>query len=277
MEPTLARKMWRTLEPFHGFIYFSKDAVAEYAALGLEGRAGYFASRAAPMGAVTAPTVTATFFNFDPGLVEASMAGAWDAASPAEVHAARLRAVDTGLRRMLGDEVLGSDELVEALDLARVATEGCRPEGRPLHAALAAMPEPDATHLQLWLAISVVREYRGDGHLAALLGEGVDALTALHLHAASGEVPGDLLKLTRGWGDEQWDEAGAAMVDRGLLDADGGFTAEGAALRQRVEDATDRMALAPWRHLGQEGSDRLRELVRPWSKAILASGGFALR
>src|SRR4051794_36280747 len=98
MDPVIARKMWRTLEPFHGFIYFSRDAVEAYSGVGLPAAAGYFASRAAPMGPVPAEVVTATFFNFNPAFVERSMSGAWDAASPADVHAARLRAVDVGLR-----------------------------------------------------------------------------------------------------------------------------------------------------------------------------------
>lgn len=275
VEPILARKMWRTLEPFHGFVYFSPDAAAEYTAVGLAPTMmGYFASRAAPMGAVSAEVVIATFYNFEPGLVAESMSGAWGLASPAAVHAARMRGVDAGLRRTLGDAVIASPEVEEALALARTAAEACTVAGRPLYAGHASLPWPHEPHLQLWHAITLVREFRGDGHLAALVHEGVGPLAALHLHAASGEVPSGMLKATRGWPDDQWDEAGAALVEAGILSADGGFTDEGAALRQRIEDATDRLALAPWAHLGQSGSDRLRELVRPWSKAILAGGGF---
>ncbi len=245
--------------------------MAEYAAIGIEGRSGYFASRAAPMGAVTAPVVTATFFNFNPVLVESAMAGAWEAASPADVHAARMRAVDAGLRRVLGDAV-ASPEMDEAVALARTAADGCSAPGRALYAGLASLDWPSEPHLQLWLAISLVREYRGDGHVAALTTEGLSGLEALHLHAGSGEVPASILQATRGWADDDWAASEADLAERGILDGTGGLAPAGAALRQRIEDTTDRLALAPWQHLGEAGSNRLRELVRPWSKAIIDAG-----
>src|SRR3546814_4102511 len=78
VSPLTARKTWRTLEPIHGYIYFAPEAVDAYAALGVVGRSGYFGSRSAPMGAVPAEVVIATFFNFDPGLVRHAMDGLWD-------------------------------------------------------------------------------------------------------------------------------------------------------------------------------------------------------
>ena len=72
MEAVTARKTWRTLEPIHGLIYFAPQAADAYAALGVTGRSGYFASRSSPMGAVNADVVIAAFFNFDPGLVRAA-------------------------------------------------------------------------------------------------------------------------------------------------------------------------------------------------------------
>jgi hypothetical protein len=96
--PELARKTWRTLEPLHGMIYFVPQAAARYEPLGLTGRSGYFASRAAAMGAVDAATVTSTFYNFDPGLVRASMEGVWQRTTPEEVAAVRLAAVDDARR-----------------------------------------------------------------------------------------------------------------------------------------------------------------------------------
>ena len=98
-----ARKTWRTLEPIHGMIYFAPEAAARYEALGLRGRSGYFASRSAPMGAVPAPVVVATFYNFEPGLVHESMDGVWNLATPAQLLDARLAAADAALRRALPD------------------------------------------------------------------------------------------------------------------------------------------------------------------------------
>jgi hypothetical protein len=276
-EPTLARKMWRTLEPYHGLIYFTPRATAAYAELGVTGQAGYFASRAAAMGAVSADVVVATFFNFNPDLVRAAIPAAWDEAPPARWLAARLDAADLALRDALGADVVVSDEMATAAELARRAAEGCTPEGRPLHAAHAALPWPEAPHLALWHAITVLREFRGDGHLAALVAEGVDGREALLTHGAAGDnaISLDVLRLTRGWPDDAWAAAAQRLRHRGWLDHDGTLTSEGATVRDRIESATDRMALAPWVELGEDSCNRLRALVRPWSKAIVAGDVFA--
>ena len=89
--------------------------------------------------------------------------------------------------------------LDEVLALARRAAEAAceHPQGRPLFAAHAALPWPDEPLLQLWHAQTLLREFRGDGHVACLLSEGVGPLDALVLHAATGEVPVDFLKASR--------------------------------------------------------------------------------
>jgi hypothetical protein len=164
----LARKTWRTLEPLHGMVYFVPEAAEAYGRLGITGRAGYFASRAAPMGAVTADVVVSTFFNFNPELVHAAIPAAWEVATPAALVAARFDAVDAAFRRLLGEQVLGKDEMRRAAELARTAAEeaGRRVEGRPLAAAHADIAWPALPHLVLWHAQSILREYRGDGHIA---------------------------------------------------------------------------------------------------------------
>jgi hypothetical protein len=277
MTPTLARKMWRTLEPYHGLVYFTPRATEAYAALGIHGRDGYFASRAAALGPVGAEVVVATFYNFDPDLVHAAIPAAWEVASPAALLDARRRAADLALRDVLGDEVVTGDEMRTAADLARQAAEGCTPHGRPLYAAHAALPWPDDPHVALWHAITLLREFRGDGHVAALLVEGLDGCEALVTHGATGDgaIRPDVLKATRGWPDEPWDAARERLRARGWLDDGGALTADGLAARARIEALTDDLALAPWRGLGEESCDRLRALVRPWSKAVVASDAFS--
>src|SRR5262249_9407901 len=157
MDPTVARKTWRTLEPYHGLVYFAPEAAAAYAAFGSQGQDGYFASRSAAMGAVSAAVVEATFFNFDPRLVRRALPGAWSIAPPSAWLAARLEGSDGALRRILGDDVLSSAEVAEAADLVRVAVDAGRYDGRPLAAAHAALPWPEAPHLALWHGISVLR------------------------------------------------------------------------------------------------------------------------
>jgi hypothetical protein len=273
-----ARKMWRTLEPYHGMIYFAPEAGESYARVGLRGaRAGYFASRSAAMGAVPAEVVIATFFNFEPGLVRKAMTGAWDAVTPATLIEARFDAADRALRRLLGEATVNRADVAEAAELARSACEACRPEGRPLYAGHAALAWRDEPHLVLWQAVTRLREFRGDGHVAALTVEGITGVQALLLHAASGDVPAAVLQASRAWPDTLWLAAADELRDRGWLTDEAGFTDEGRQRRQWVEDRTDELASAPWTALGDEDCARLRDLVRPLSRAIVEAGPFPMR
>ena len=274
MDPALARKLSRSLEPYHGIIYFLPEATEAYARLGVTGRDGYFASRSAPLGAVTPGVVVATFFNFNPKLIEQAIPSAWDTTTPEAMLDARLEAIDRGLRRLLGD-VIGSEQVARAAALARAAAEGCTAPGRPLYSGHATLPWPVEPHLALWHAITLIREYRGDGHIACLVTEELDAVEALVTHAASGAVPRIALQTSRAWSDDQWEAGVARLVDRGLVTGNGSFTDEGTALRQRIEHRTDVLALPAWEALGEDGCMELRELVRPWSRAIVDSGAFA--
>jgi hypothetical protein len=273
--PETARKQWRTLEPVHGLIYFVPEADAAYSRLGLEGRSGYFASRSAPMGAVTADVVVATFFNFAPDLVHRAMDGVWDRTTPAAVTGARVAAADAALRRLLGDVFLTAPEMGEAADLVAEAAAACTPNGRPLYAGHAALAWPEPPHLRLWHGITLLREFRGDGHVAALVLAGVDGCEALVLHGASGEVPAPVLQSTRAWSDDDWTAAVLRLEAKGWLSEDGTLTDDGRLARAEIEARTDEAALLPWLALGDGRCDRLRELVRPWSKALVGSGLFA--
>jgi hypothetical protein len=268
----VARKTWRTLEPLHGSIYFVPEAAAAYARLGITGPAGYFASRAAPMGAVPADVVVSTFFNFNPALVQSAIPEAWNLAPPVELVAARFEAVDASWRRALGEAVLRSTEMARAAELARAAAEQVphRLEGRPLAAAHCDVTWPQAPHLVLWHAQSILREYRGDGHIAQLVVHGLSGTESLVTHAAAGDVPAHLLKATRGWPDEAWDAAVDALRGRGWLEPgeELRFTVAGARQRQEIEDGTDLLAAAPYAALGEDACAELRTLARPWSKVM---------
>jgi hypothetical protein len=267
-----ARKTWRTLEPLHGMIYFVPEAAEEYGRLGITGTAGYFASRAAPMGPVPADVVVSTFFNFNPALVHAAIPGAWEAATPAQVIEARFRAVDRACRRLLGDAAVESADMARAAGLARtLAEEAARHTvGRPLAAAHTEVAWPDEPHLVLWHAQSVLREFRGDGHVALLVTHGLSGVEALVTHAAAGDVSARVLQATRGWPDDAWRAAVEALCRRGWLETGDAlrFTASGEALRGEIEDGTDALAAAPYDALGEVACAELRALVRPWSKVF---------
>ncbi|BEL03909.1 hypothetical protein Q0Z83_021000 [Actinoplanes sichuanensis] len=274
LDPELVRRTWRSAEALHGLIYFAPEAHQRYAALGLDPRSGYFASRSAAMGPVGPGAVAAAFFNFNPELVARALPAAWEHATPAAVLAARLDAADAALSRVLGD-MIGSGAMREAADLARRAAESVadRPQGRVLFAAHAGLPWPESPHLVLWHAQTLLREFRGDGHVAALLLTGLTGLEALILHVASGEVPRRFVQRSRGWSDEHWDAATADLRGRGLIDGDEpALTDVGRAQRAWIEAATDRLAAPAYEVLGVDGCTRFVESVRPMTRAVMESG-----
>jgi hypothetical protein len=275
MDALTARKTWRTLEPIHGAIYFAVEARAEYRTIGLEDQmAGYFASRSAPMGAVAADVVIATFFNFDHDLVRRSMDGVWERVSPTEVLAARLRGADAMIRAHAA-EFVDTAEIREAAELARAAAMAAceRPEGRPLFAGHASLPWPAEPHLVLWHAQSLLREYRGDGHIVALTVAGLDGCEALVTHGAAGDVSAEILKATRQRTGDDWLAAEERLRERGWLDPDLAFTDLGRERRDWIEERTDELAAAPYDAIGADGCTRLRELCRPISRAMMGAFG----
>ena len=276
VSPEQGRSTFQAVEPIHAMIYFTPHFLPAYESVGLRGRRmGYFASRAAAMGPVPADVVIATFFNFNPDLVRGAIPDAWALASPEAILGARLSAVDTSLRQAWGDQV-ASAEVAEAAELARVAALAAVqwPHGRPLFAAHAGLPWPAEPHLALWHAQTLLREYRGDGHVALLTTAGLTPVEALVTHAAAGPVTDAALRASRAWGDEDWAAGVAGVRARGWL-ADGddlALSEAGRAFRQDLEDRTDELAVAAYAVLGPAGCARLAELARPLSQAIIDSG-----
>ncbi|WP_093838159.1 SCO6745 family protein [Streptomyces aidingensis] len=276
LAPRAGRYCHAALNPLHSQLYFAPELPAELRPYGLAAwQAAYFAARAAPLGAVGAGTVAATFYNFSPGLVARHLPAVWQAATPQQVTEARLRAADALLRRQFGQDFAHAPETAEAAALAERAAEACAGHGRPLCAANAGLPRPEAPHLRLWHAATVLREHRGDGHLAVLLREGLDPLEALVSHGASGHgMTREQALRTRGWTAGEWAAAESRLRARGLLDAGGRLTEDGLALRKEIENETDRLDRAPYEHLGPAGVRRLTELAGGWARTVVASGVF---
>ncbi|WP_371097703.1 SCO6745 family protein [Streptomyces sanglieri] len=267
------RRMWHLLEPLHAVLYYAPEAVAEVAALGYrtdERWPGYFAWRAVPLGEAGAGRVAETFHSFSPAMVGEYVPAVWSVASPGAVLAARTRAVDRAYRGLLGGAVAGT-ELGEAAVLLRRVAEAADTAGRPLAAANAALPWPDEPHLALWQAATILREHRGDGHVAALVGARLDPVESLVSFAAVGAARPEVFA-SRGWSDAEWRAAGQRLVRRGLLDGGGVATEAGRALRAEVERRTDEAAADPWRVFGEEGQERLAELLGPFWVAAIGSG-----
>jgi hypothetical protein len=263
-----ARRMWHRLEPIHAVTYFSPETTEAYKALGLKGFwQGYFASRVAPMGPVSGEVCAAVFYNFQPEMVQRALPSAWAAASPQDVLAARDRALQPVLAGMFGDD----DAIEEAADLATLAIEGCGLQGRALFAGHATLPRPDDPVLRLWWAATLLREHRGDGHVACLVANGIDGLEAHVLFVATGRVPREVMQVARSWSDEEWEAAEKRLAVRGLHDGTE-LTPAGEALRQGIETTTDDLATEPWHRLGEERTNRLAELLGPLREKVLATG-----
>lgn len=270
------RRIHRTLEPCHAMVYFAPQATEIYGRLGLDARSAYFASRSAALGEVPHQVVTATFFNFSPDVVERALTGVWDHTSPDAVLAARLEVADTALRATLGDEALASSDMDRAAHLARQVASQAQElvDGRPLFAAHAALEWPSKPHLVLWHAATLLREFRGDAHIAALLVTGLDGLDAVVIHAASRQIPEAFLRATRGWPDGAWTQCVELHRQTGWLAPDDGpdgspvLSDDGIEQREAIEVATDRVSILPWLAIGSEGIAELRELVRPWARSL---------
>jgi len=265
----LARSAHRYLEPLHTLVYFVPENGERYTDLGIKGgMRGYFASRSAPLGQVPAEVVISTFYNFAPAQVCKAIPSVWDVTSPDAVLAARVDGADAALRRLLGD-VVDSAEMARAAELAREATTVLDIVGRPLYAGHAALAWPEPAHLQLWHAATLLREHRGDGHIAALVLAGLSGLDASITYVATGKgMSEDLQRKTRGYTEEEWSTAKERLVETGLLDADGGLTDNGQALRAGIEGQTDVAAAAPYDHLGPERTQELIDLTRPWARSV---------
>ncbi|WP_393088150.1 hypothetical protein [Streptomyces sp. LN704] len=273
VDPGEARRLWHLLEPLHAVLYYAPQVFEEAAALGYgtdERWPSYFPFRAAPLGAAGGERVASAFYSFSPRMVAAHMDSAWATASPADVLRARERGMDRAYRAIFGDRTT-SPELAASTALLRRVAEAANTAGRPLAAANAELPWPRAPHLQLWHAATILREHRGDGHLAALLVAGLDPVEALVSFAAVGAASVQRFE-SRGWSAEEWSAGRERLVARGLVTESGAATPAGRDLRAEVERRTDELAAAPWKVLAAADRARLVELLGEFWVAVLGSG-----
>ena len=269
---SLARAMWQYGEPVHAVTYFAPERREATDALGLKGGwMSYFGCRAAPLGAASPALVTAVVYNFHPAMVARALPDAWAYATPAALLDARLDAVDVTLRRVLGGAV-ESEVVTRAGELATLAVARCEMSGRPMGSANQAIGVDGPPWARLWQALTAIREHRGDGHVNRLVDAGVGPCEALVLQARTGRSPEDGLRSNRGWSSDEWDEAAAALAERGLVDRDGRITAAGAALRDEIEADTDRLAVPIAVALGDDDAAELVALLRPLAEAVMAAG-----
>jgi hypothetical protein len=262
-----ARRLWALIEPIHDVTYFTPQARAAFEAVNLRGFwRGYFAGRSAPLGPVGAAPVIAIFYVFAPRMVTRALPDVWSRATPEAALAVRTAGAVEAI-----EAATGSGEaalaLGEAADLLAGATAGVETVGRPLSAAIAALPVPDGVMARLWHYATVLRENRGDGHWATLLCAGVDGCEALVWREAVDGAPG-VLQSSRGWTDQEWAAARDRLANRGWLDTDGTITELGRQRHDELEQQTDDLAAAPWARLDEQQRTRLADLLTPLSKTL---------
>lgn len=269
-QPVLARRFFDRYEPVHAVTYFAPEARAALDALGYRGFwMGYFAARSAPLGAAPREVITAVFYNFAPERVAKALPAAWEIAGPQAALQTRQESAVAALHRY----GLGSDEKVRvAAELAGRAARQAPLDARPLFAANLALPWPDDPLSALWHATTLLREQRGDAHVAVLAAAGISGRESNVLHAAAGNVSRDYIARTRDYDETSWRQHEHTLAERGLLDDDGTLTAAGRQLKDHIELTTDTLALSALDALSDDEVETLFQALTPITRAVVAGG-----
>ncbi|MGW4399051.1 SCO6745 family protein [Amycolatopsis nivea] len=269
-----ARQMFELLEPICLVTFFADECNQELTALGHRTYwDGYFASRAAPLGRVPAEVVHAAFYNFAEGEAARHIPSAWETIPPEASVAARERGSAASVRRILGDELASSPGLVRAADLTAKAATSAPTVGRMMYAGMRTLPMPGDPVARLWHSATMLREHRGDGHIAALVsarigGAEAHILSALEMGIHPPESFGRVHHLPK----KRLAAIMAGLRERGLVDAEGWFTDAGREVKQRIESLTDELAAAPYEALSAAELDELVAVLEPITAKLVAAG-----
>ena len=270
----MARRMFELVEPIGVIPYAAEEPNEAMFALGFTDYWDtYFAGRAAPLGVVPAEVVDALFYSFAPGEVARHIPKVWSTTTPAAAIAARERGCVEALRRILGDR-LDTPAVARATELLLKAAESAPIEGRPMFAALRALPVPEEPVARLFHAASMLREHRGDGHIAALMTEGVARLEAHVLYALARDLPAERFGRIHHLPPAQLAAVIDGMRERGLIGDDGWLSEQGRGVQQRVEGLTDDLAATPYEVLAPDELDELVSTLEPLATRLVAAQEF---
>jgi hypothetical protein len=264
---TVKRTFWQAIEVIHDVVYFAPDAKQRYEAIGLKGYwMGYVASRSAALGTPPPEVVTALFHGFAPRLIERALPDAWRMASRDDILAARLDLARDALTPGLADADVPRmakelQAIIPTLDYA----------GKGLAAAHLSLAAPDDDLGRLWHAATVLREYRGDCHVAILTAAGLDGAAANALAVADGRVTAKQREM-RAWTEDEWTEAYERLRRRAWTDEFATITDSGRAARAQIEDATDRVSASSFDEEAQARTITLEDALVTAARAIEASG-----
>jgi len=269
----MARRMFELVEPIGVIPYTADEPNETMFALGFTNYWDtYFAGRAAPLGLATAEVVDALFYNFAPGEVARHIPKVWRTTTPEAAIAARQAGCVKALRRILGEHV-DTASFARVAELLTKAATSAPVEGRPMYATLRALPVPDDVVARLFHAASMLREHRGDGHITALMAEGVGRTESHVLYALDLGMPAEKFGRIHHLPAAQLDAVIDGMRGRGLIGDDGRFTEDGRAVKQRVEDLTDDLAARPYEALDRHELDELTAALEPLAALLVAAQG----
>lgn len=250
--------------------YFAPEAREALDGLGYRGFwMGYFAARSAPLGIVPPEVVTAIFYNFAPDRVAKALPAAWQIAGPEAALRARQDSAVAALRRYGID---ADENVAVAAELAGKAARGAPVDGRPLFAANRALPWPEDPLAALWHATTLLREQRGDGHVAVLAAAGVSGRESNVLHAAAGRIPREYIARTRDYDEASWRHHEQRLAERGLLDGEGSLTPAGQELKDHIENTTDALGLSALEELSDDEVETLFQALTPITRAVIEGG-----
>jgi hypothetical protein len=270
--PAAARVLWRLIEPVHAVSYFAPEPIAEFSRAGYRGFwMGYFAGRAAPLGPVGPELVYALFYNFTFNRVARALPDAWAFAPPGVALEARERGATAALRRQLG-ELAGDPDVAVAADLLARAAHAAPLEGRPLFAANRALPEPVDPIARLWHFATLLREHRGDGHIATLLSFGITGRQSHVLQSLATGIPKSVYVTAREFSDSEWENMLAELRTAGYVDAAGNLTDAGHTIKDNIEARTDELAWSAYAGLPPGDLDALAGALRPIARAVVHAG-----
>ena len=241
--------------------------IARAGAPGLDRFAAYVWGRAAPMGEPTSAVVVAAFGVFEPALLAAAYERGRSAVGREALLKARVDATAVSLRRVLGD--IDGSPAVTALRRGVEAADGT---GRALFSGLRSLSWPDDPAAQLWRACNLLREHRGDSHLAASVSAGLDPVAMNILTELWLGMPLGPYTATRGWSESQIAASAKELEQRGLI-ASGALTAAGRHFRDDIEERTDAMEEKIVQAIGDDFEALVAQL-QGWSNRCIAAKTF---
>ena len=271
LSPSVSRAMWAAAEPVVLMGLAGPEPQAAMAELGMPRASNFLALRAAPLGKASAAVVAAAFHGFPRSRFEIHLSPIWQTIEPEAVIEATHTAIPLMMDRVFGDSVSVA-ELTRLGQLLADVSQNLDVAGRPLAAANQAVATPDEPWARFWRAWTVLREFRGDTHVAELVAHDVTVVDAQVLGALwkPESLDVEMLRSTRRLDDEIWQLGQVSLQSRGLLDASGALTPAGVALREEIEFRTDVACLRIWSQLSAADLDAVYAFTLSLSESAIA-------